>query len=455
MKRLDLVLFLGITVAICSCNEIATDNSHRNLSLEVVEVDVTEAWIRFSSISTPYGSNVVIKRNGETVLTLGQSTLDTVWRDEGLVPHKSYTYRAFKQADATVEDASNVLSLTTLDSTSHLFRWEIDTLGDGANSHLNDVVVIHDTLVYAVGEIHKRDSTGQFEPEAYNVARWNGAGWKLLKIATPVYNYDCSIAGYSATNLNAIFAFSSGQVLLNATTLLKGDSIRFLPCIPPDIVLRGGEITKTWGTSEDDFYAVGRNGLILHFDHGNWLWMDSGTDVDLLDVWGSPDDNTVWTCGYYHSRQGTLLLRHARASSTWEIAYDGGAAETNIREDSLSGAFASVFVPTGRRLYIASNAGMYKATPTTHGEAERLSFTPTFFPGFPNRLRGNGVNDVTIVGYYTMLAHYNGMTWFYFDQFVNANEHFYSVSQHEALTVAVGEIYDPINSKGLVFRGRR
>ncbi|MBI1805811.1 MAG: hypothetical protein HYR76_02015 [Ignavibacteria bacterium] len=85
-----------------------------------------------------------------------------------------------------------------------------------------------------------------------------------------------------------------------------------------------------------------------------------------------------------------------------------------------------------------------------------MSFTESYFPGLPTRVRGNSFNDITIVGYYTMIAHFNGMTWCYYHQLASSNtNNLYSVSHRGNLVVAVGELYDPIHSKGLVFIGRR
>jgi hypothetical protein len=49
----------------------------------------------------------------------------------------------------------------TIDTTSHNFTWEFDTLGGGSSSAWYDDRIINDTLVYAVGGIFIRDSTGQ------------------------------------------------------------------------------------------------------------------------------------------------------------------------------------------------------------------------------------------------------------------------------------------------------
>lgn len=433
---LFLVALVGIGM---SCNENATQGGNPNLSLKLSEVGVTEAWIHFESLTASYGGEVVIKRDGVVVLTLSRTTLDTVWRDGSLNPRRTYAYRAYKAIDSSLVDASNILSLTTMDTTNHDFTWQIDTLGDGNNSVLKDVAIVNDTCIFAVGEIHLRDSSGAWDPTLYNVARWNGARW-AFSVGAPVA-------------LSAVYAFSETDVWAGSSAPAHFDGSGWREYNVTGLF--DGEVSKIWGTSSNNVYMVGTNGAIMHFDGTSWARMNSGTNVDLFDVWGTPNGTSVWACGYFHSQRGTYLLSTLNTSLDWTVVYDGSASESIIRADSLSGAYSSLFVPITSRLIVVSDAGLYQTTFETRGEATRYSFTPSFFPGFPNRIRGNGVNDLTIVGYYTMIAHFNGVTWRYFDEYIDANEHLYSVDQRGALTVAVGEIYDPIDRKCLVFRGSR
>jgi len=56
---------------------------------------------------------------------------------------------------------------------------------------------------------------------------------------------------------------------------------------------------------------------------------------------------------------------------------------------------------------------------------------------------------------FLFVAHFNGVTWKYFNELMSNNGILWSVDQKGNLLVAVGVVYDPINSKGLVLRGRR
>ncbi len=45
-------------------------------------------------------------------------------------------------------------------------------------------------------------------------------------------------------------------------------------------------ITDIWGTARDNIFAVGFEGMILHFDGETWTRMESTTDEDIQGIWG-------------------------------------------------------------------------------------------------------------------------------------------------------------------------
>ena len=59
----------------------------------------------------------------------------------------------------------------------------------------------------------------------------------------------------------------------------------------PDWVEQASGTNRTlldvWGTSENDVFAVGQAGTVLHFDGSDWSSVDSGTNSDLEGVWTS------------------------------------------------------------------------------------------------------------------------------------------------------------------------
>jgi hypothetical protein len=147
------------------------------LQLTVEDVTSTEVFLKLSLDQSETQHIVTLKRGDSTIATIIISTSDgdSLFVDEGLLPNKTYTYTlAYQSFTATAQ-------ATTMDTTSHNWMWEIDTLGI-AYSSLYDVAIIKDTLAYAVGEIYLKDSTGQFDPQPYSVAKWDGKSWTPLKL---------------------------------------------------------------------------------------------------------------------------------------------------------------------------------------------------------------------------------------------------------------------------------
>jgi hypothetical protein len=97
-----------------------------------------------------------------------------------------------------------------IDTTSHIFTWELDSLGDATvgGSILHDVAIVSDTLALAVGEIYTRDSTGKPDPVAYNLAKWDGKKWILMRILFYTVCGQQSTTPYLSNKLHSCFKFN-------------------------------------------------------------------------------------------------------------------------------------------------------------------------------------------------------------------------------------------------------
>jgi hypothetical protein len=172
MKRHRL-LFLILSLLALTCKKEPPPAVHiPTLTLSAVDASCTEAWLKLTTTQLPATVRLMrLTPTLQTLQTLQLTTPDTLVIDEGLLPSRTYTYRAYRFADSRLIDSSTQATVTTMDTTSHNFTWQIDTLGDGSSSVLYDVAIIDDTLAYAVGEIYKRDSVGNWDPNAYNLVK--------------------------------------------------------------------------------------------------------------------------------------------------------------------------------------------------------------------------------------------------------------------------------------------
>ena len=212
-----------------------------------------------------------------------------------------------------------------------------------------------------------------------------------------------------------------------------------------------------WGTNSTNMYFAGRNGSMAHFDGTSWQKMELGTRRTITDVCGSPDGSMIWALVTNPNQPYNLLFGMERTTNVWRLAYDGTVLQYRISFDSLSGGMNGIYAPDPQTVFVCSSAGLYRVTDrgSTLPRAERMSFTTDWFPGYPWKLRGNSATDMFIVGERAFVAHYNGRSVRFYDDLYNPNLYLYSVSCKGDLVMAVGEDYDPIDSKGLVIWGRR
>ncbi|MCX7759374.1 MAG: hypothetical protein N2169_07215, partial [bacterium] len=377
--------------------------------------------------------------------------LDTLVIDEGLLPKREYRYKAYRVDKGVAVDSSMELIVRTMDTTSHEFSWEITYLGDGASSVLYDVAIINDTLAYAVGEISVRDSNGQWINPPYNMAQWDGKSWKLKRI---MYNYQGS--DYYAP-LHSVFAFSENDYWVGSNQPMKWNGTKWITFdLGSDIW--NGWIKKIWGSNGNNVFIVGGNGAIAHFDGVRWRRIEitpesgqGGTDVDLTDVWGSPNGSIVWATAYSDDRYETYLLRYSGID--WNIAYDGTNSWYHT-PDSISGVITSIWTNSKNKVFVGAGAGIFLCDVRLNWKS--LLITPFgWLRTLPSRIRGEAINDIFIVGTYGFIGHYNGLTSKHYKDYWGPGLVFKSVSQKGNFVIAVGYLYGPIKSKATVFIGRR
>jgi hypothetical protein len=202
-----------------------------------------------------------------------------------------------------------------LDTTSHNFVWEIDTLGD-YGSYLNDVAIIDENNIWVVGYIKDGDST-------YNAAHWEGNEWELNRL--PAITYSGSI---SQGALTSIYAIGADEIWCSsdAGSYVRWNGQEWLSEWIPD---RNGGINAVWGTSSSDMYFVGDNGSIVHYDGSGFEKMESlpgegGTDIDFKDIWGVVDEKTgkvdIWVCGDDNNPDRSIVL--TLDNGTWKTVYE-------------------------------------------------------------------------------------------------------------------------------------
>jgi len=434
---LFLIATISLLVTSLSCHRTPIEPEKIKANLIFEDALCTEAYLRLKLAYIDFPANVDLYVDKNKVNSFRTFSEDTVIMVENLLPKKSYTSYVRIYPAGGGEIVSNEVSFTTMDTTSHNFTWQIDTLGDGGGSVLYDVAIINDTLVYAVGEIYKRDSLGNWDPLPYNLVKWNGQRWQLLRIQ--FYTF-CGQAGTGSYPAKSIFAFGPDDIWIgmNGSQVVRwnGQAQSLPECTPVSI-------NKLWGENPNSIWAVGNNGQIAHYDGVRWKRIESGTTLDVYDIYGSRNLRTGETEIYAVAAKQfvTFDRRILRVRSSGVEA---------VSDSTIPYSLHGVWLKGGGPYYVVGSGIYRKRDPMRAGPWQWLH--PGVTPYYTYAIRGNDVNDVFICGSYGELLHFNGIQFRSYQNTPGFSAiEFYEVSCLGNLVVTVGYI----QSRAVVVIGRR
>lgn len=319
------------------------------------------------------------------------------------------------------------------DTTSHLINWFVEDMGD-FGSILWDVAIINDTLAYAVGEIHHNDSL-------YNLAYWNGNEWTLHRI---LFYTICGQQHQNAYPASSIFAFSENDIWVgmrgSQVARLNGITQVTTYCIPVSV-------RKLWGYDSHKIYAVGVNGQIALFNNSQWTQMESGTDVNLSDVWGSPDGSIIWAAGFEDS-YGTIFLRNT--GSGFEKVLEITDPNMPHPLNQITHVFKSLWTDKTDTVYLGAIGRVYTAPKNTTSYAKENIWwdyeNEIKFPPVTNIIRGTAGNDIFVGGYLQFVRHWNGVSWKEYPE-IEGDGTWRGMAVNKNLIIAVGENYSTGSAK--------
>ncbi len=417
-----------------TCKRTPHEPEEKNVQLSSEDVAVTETYLRMRILPDVQHDAFRLTRNGATILTSHYTGADTLLLDEQLLPKHTYKYKVYALNNSVTTDSSALLTITTMDTTSHNFTFEIDTLGDGNSSVLYDVAIINDTLAYAVGEIYLKDSVGNFEIEPYNIVKWNGREWKLEK----VYWHAGGVQGTAPRR--AIFAFSPDDIWIEGPAHWNG-----IEWIEYNFTgFTDGRINKIWGTSSSNLYMVGDNGTIVHFNGSTWTKIESGTTIHIKDIWGSKNQKTNKFKIIALASQGFEL------PSGRKLFVVNNLDVSEVSNAGLPLNLHGCWFISGHGYYTTGGKLYYTHSLNNQQNWQNIPFGITNY--YLESIRGNEINDISIVGDFGEFLHFNGTTWKSYRVQTTLNYGvYYSVTVRGNLAIAVGENV----ARGIIALGRR
>jgi hypothetical protein len=424
--RLHNILLLSLlslfVIAACNMfNEPKHNNPNRNVTLNVEDASCTEAWIevKFTGVEFPTELRFYVNDSLAESIT---AVKDTLLYIEGLQPSRTYRVRAKAVRPQETLVKSTEAEVTTMDTTSHNFTWQTYTFGgSGGSSYLRDVAIINENDIWAVGEINIADTANPNGYTTYNAVHWNGQEWELKRIMFYI-DQDQPWAGKTPYPCNSAFVFQG-----NTLGVTSGGQVYILNNDGSDKLLPMGfswenrfMINAMWGTSSNDFYVVGDNGNIAHYNGTSWEKIESGTESNIHDIWGiKTDKGLIFACAatnYLASGDRKILLYENNKSVP--IYWPSGLEVSSVWFPNLLHMFSC-------------GEGIYKRIGTNW--ERQLGFENTTFT---EKIRGQSIEDIFVVGDFGFVAHYNGADWEIYDEL--DFDILYSVSYKNNTVVSVG-----------------
>ncbi|NOX67178.1 MAG: hypothetical protein GXO85_15610, partial [Chlorobi bacterium] len=346
-------LFTFAVLLLTSCNTTEPPPSNQKLTLTAEDASCTEAWLNLKTDNISLPTEIVLKQNDSTIITANINSSDTTLYIENLLPSQTYTFQTIIPAQQNGGQASNKVSITTMDTTSHNFTWETFTFGGGSSSsHLSDVTIINENSIWAVGEIHTEE-TDQFDSNGvwikpYNAVHWDGKNWELKRVFINGYFYP----------LYSIYAFDENDIWFANLSLIhwNGKDYKFYTTPPLNSTGTGWNINSIWGKSSKDFYVVGNGGSIAHYNGNSWRKIESSTKAILSDIYGI--NNDIYVAGGSNIAYTGILLKENKEG--FSVIKEGTSQYVDtIFTPYFVGSLSSVWLsPTGT-LYFGGQA-LYK-----------------------------------------------------------------------------------------------
>ena len=432
-------LVVSMLLLLLSCSKSTDPNDLPRIKLTAENVISKEVWLRVKFININEPREFVLERDGpegrgKQIATGRTGKADTLVIDTTALPRTVYAYKAIQLEGRARTLESDVVQVQTLDTTSHAVQWQIDTLG--VRGEIYDVWAFSRDNIWAVGEIYLRDSTGNQDPVKYNLARWNGQKWSIERV----------YYGQSLITFRAMYAFGESDVWVGGNTQpMHWNGSQWQKYDVPSTVF-SAYIYKIWGTSSSNVIIVGTNGSIARFNGSTWQKMDSGTEVDLEDVWGI-DEKHVWATGTNFRDGRCVILQYD--GRNWKTIY----GNLGKPQESYFG-FSSLWTNSEGLLWLTGNS----RTTILNLQDGRFRGLPRSGSFVRYQIRATSVNDVFQIGQRGEVSHYNGLSWYLYPEIkdlASGSSYWYAAHVQQKLVVIGGEFFTGLYGVPVVLRGYR
>jgi hypothetical protein len=324
----------------------------------------------------------------------------------GLSLNRAYTWYAVS-ADSTgmVKDSSSIVQVSTLDTTSHDYTWEIIIPGGATfTNDLRDVWGLDDNNVYAAGAVTLNDTTRA-------VLKWDGQKWDPFFRGGGIYT---------------IYGFSSDDIWIAGNLVYHYDGTEWTRM--RDTVIEGNKpYYALWGSGSNDIYLGSERGKLIHWD-GQKARVAADFGIYISDIYGT-SANDIWIAGT--NEIDKLLL----------VRFNGTSFEHILKLPPVSGTLYSIYTTKNKDLYVGGN-GVFKKK---GDQWVNQNVNDVIL-----KIRGTNTNNIFAVGGHCSVYHYNGSTWKYYDELRTQGGINYGVYVTENKVFIVGINEDHLRAKIII-----
>lgn len=188
---------------------------------------------------------------------------------------------------------------------------------------------------------------------------------------------------------------------------------------------------------------VGTNGSIAHFNGTSWEKLESGTTLDIQDIYGAKNEKTgeweiIAVAGNYYISNDRKILRISENSAT------------SISDNGINWALNGLWFVPGKQYWVVGDGIWNKRLNLNSSKWDDRFFNITTY--VTNRIRGTGITNVFFCGAYGDCFHFNGANWHSYRPQTNlSNGQYLSIAVNRNSAFAVGYDYP----RAVIARGYR
>lgn len=254
---------------------------------------------------------------------------------------------------------------------------------------------------------------------------WDGDSWELTRIYYK-RNGNLSII----IPIRGIWVINQNNIWLAAGSIFHWDGNDAQLSYRRDINT-SEVVEKLWYESNVRIFGVGNLGLIVQYNGSTWEKIESGTDLQLTDIWGL-SENDIYAVGADMSSRDNVVL-HYNGSSWEKLPTDQN------RKVGVWGTATDNLYFVGDGIFRLEGDSLCKLEPPVN--------IPKYFM---EKVRGTAANNMFIVGHFGFVVHYNGSTWKYYTELYR-----YAIASSVAVNANSVLVVGTDGARAFIYHGRR